>query len=365
MSVEQVIDHDFTARKAEASVRLRKMQGAEVSEAHSFTHLDNVAGLTQVVGALYDFSPRELQLALIPGYMHDLIRSSTEDHDSVNDEEASADRVDGMLKRERERQKIDISDEEIEAIHYAIANHSQAPKSFLDPQTRNLAPESLSEKLHIAVFVADKLEANGARVIARRSSFVAGDRLSKDGDWQNFGFRPKDDGYEGDELLVVALESMIRMGFKNPKDIYPDNLKPLVDPLYKIQEEFFLGVCKAADVTVEDLARLLVHVVNENGRSIIESSGVKGNSMDAGRVAATFKERSGLNSESILLIDDDIVDSSREAVGYFSSQYKKDLDELSGSWDPTFGAAKSWHKGMVDYATGDWVKGIREEFGLI
>lgn len=364
MSLERSIDKGYIAHKAEAGVRLRRMQGEEVSEAHSFTHLENVAGLTQVVGRLFDFTPRELQLSLIPGYMHDLIRSSSEDHDEFNDEKASAERVDGVLRIERERGKIEITDEELNAAYYAIENHSNQPVSFQNPETRNKAPESLAERLHVAVFVADKLEANGARVIARRSSFVAGDRLSETGDWRNFGFHPKSDDYEGDELMVVALESMIRMGFKNPKDIYPDRLKPLVDPLYKIQEEFFLGVCQAAGVTIEDLSMLLIYVTNENGRSILEASGIKNPPKEAEEVAEIFRQRTGLITEDVITVDRDLAQSGREAVEHFSTHYKMDLEKLSVNWEPEGEAAKAWHQGMVDYGNGDWVRGIKQEFGI-
>ncbi len=358
-------DHQqFASRKAEASVRLREMHGEEISEAHSFTHLSNVAGLTQVVGSLYEFSPHVLDLALYPGFTHDLVRSSSEDHDKLSDEEATADGVVSLLKKERTRGKIDLSDDELGAIHFAIANHSNFPSMFGDPVTRNEMPETLADKLHVAVFVADKLEANGSRVIARRSGFVAGDRLQEGGDWQGFGFRPKSSDYTGDEQLVVALESMIRMGFKNPKDIYPDRLKPLVDPLYGIQEEFFLGVCKASGFTIEGLADKLVNTRNENGRSILEASGVKNAPADAAEVAEIFKRRSGLITESIVLVDDDLANSAREAVDYFSARYRDDLDAISLSWDPQGGAAKKWHTGMIGYGDGTWVKDIKKQFNI-
>lgn len=358
-------DHQqFVAEKAEASVRLREANGQEVSEAHSFTHLENVAGLTQVVGSLYNFSPREMDLALYPGYTHDLIRSNSEDHDDLNDELATANGVVELLVEEREAGNVDLDDDEIYAIHFAIENHSNFPAMFADPTTRNEMPETLADKLHVAVFVADKLEANGSRVIARRSGFVAGDRLQPGGDWQGFGFRPKSNDYEGDELLVVALESMIRMGFKNPKDIYPDRLRPLVDPLYGIQEEFFLGVCKASGFTLEGLAEKLVNTRNENGRSVLAASGVKNAPADAAEVAEIFKRRSGLITESIVLVDDDLARSAKEAVDYFSRRYRDDLDAISLSWDPQGGAAKKWHDGMVGYGNGSWVKDIKKQFNI-
>lgn len=174
-------------------IKTRRERGEDVSEAHSFVHLNNVSKLTPFVGALYGYTPREKILSQIAGLFHDLVRSPSEDP-NVKDEEASARAAKLKLEELDNVREVATTEEEREAIAYAVVRQGQYPAWFSGSSKREQVPQTLQDKLWLALFVADKMEANGVRVIARRSSFVAGDRLQReDGDWRQFGFKPKQD----------------------------------------------------------------------------------------------------------------------------------------------------------------------------
>ncbi|MBI4089627.1 MAG: hypothetical protein HY424_02870 [Candidatus Levybacteria bacterium] len=329
-------------------IKTRQERGGDVSEAHSFAHLNNVSRLAPFVGTLYGYTSREQMLAQAASLFHDLVRSPSEDP-KVKDEEASSNAAKSKLEELNNVGIVVTTPEAREAIGYAIERQGQYPSWFADPSTREQVPQKLGDKLWLALFVADKLEANGVRVIARRSSFVAGDRLKReDGDWRQFGFKPGQD-----EGKVVAIESMVRLAIINPEEVYPKRLKPIVGLLYQVQREFVLGICKSLGLSIEDLAKILINTRNKDGKNIVEVRKLKCPS-DAEELRRFIESRSGISEKSIQETSADYVSSAMETVNYFSNRYTEDLDNLMTRWGPKGDAARDWQRGMVEYVNGQW-----------
>jgi len=327
------------ARLGETEVERRRRLTGEISESHSPSHLRNVAGLTQKVGHLYDLTERENELAYATGWFHDVVRSSSEDP-NVGDEKASANEARRILAGL-------VTEEEGTAIAYAIERHGRYPEWLDNAETREKPSETLEEKLHLVLFVADKLEANGVRVIARRSQFVAGDRLrSEKGDWRNFGFQP-----DRDEVLVVAIESFLRLAFINPEGIYPLRLRPVVGPLYQVQREFVFGVLRGLNLKIEEIARLLLETETGEGKNILQARKI----VAPENIAELFNlivSKSGIDDGGIVSVPDDVASSALETVEYFSCRYQKDLDGLVMNWSPAGEKAREWRRAMIDYMEG-------------
>ncbi|HUW72045.1 MAG TPA: hypothetical protein VMV66_02570 [Candidatus Humimicrobiaceae bacterium] len=270
-----------------------------------------------------------------------MVRSSTEDP-TVGDEKTSANETRRILGEAGL-----VNEEEGAAIAYAIARQGRYPEWWSDSETREIVPEELGKKLHFALFVADKMEANGVRVIARRSQFVAGDRLrSEKGDWRKFGFQP-----DKDEALVVAIESLLRLAFINPEEIYPLRLKPVVGPLYEVQRDFVLGVLHGLHLTVEDIARLLLETKTGEGENILQVRKISALENISG-LAKLITVKSGIVDEAVARTSEDIASSALETVEYFSHRYQEDLDRLALKWIPAGEKAREWRQGMIDYMEG-------------
>lgn len=328
-------------RLGEAGVERRRQMGLKISEAHSPSHLRNVAELTQKVGSFYDFTEREKELAYAAGWFHDTVRSSTEDP-TVGDEEASA----------REARRILegvglITEQEGMAIAYAIEKQGRYPEWLKDPETREKLPETLEERLHLALFVADKMDANGVRVIARRSQFVAGDRLRDEGgDWRKFGFQP-----DKDEALVVAIESILRLTFINPEGIYPLRLKAVVGPLYQVQREFVRGVFRGLELKVEDIARLLLETKTGEEKNILQARKIPAPE-NVSELADLIISKSGIDDQAITSTPEDWANSALETIEYFSRRYREDLSQLIFDWKPRGEKSQQWQNGMKEYEEG-------------
>lgn len=334
--------------------------GGEVSEAHSPTHLRNTARLTQLVGSVYDFTPQEARLAYFAGAFHDIVRSPKEELGST-DEARSASIARDRLEAVNNRGIFITSAEERDAVVYAIENHGKKPEFFLNPQTKEEAPHALPDRIHTALFVADKLEANGARVIARRSSFVAGDRLhDSEGDLQSFGFKP-----DRHEFLVVAIESLIRLAYVNPQEMYPRKLRLVVNPLYDVQREFVAGVlANNPDYgSMLKMAELLLRTKRKDGKNLLEARGISAPN-DVQKLALDLDEKTGLDTSYLGLDPQDVRNSSGEAVQFFSSHYNENLDTLVDKWKPKGRASKRWKRLMLEYSSGEWFNQIAEEIRI-
>lgn len=355
MKVEIVNQRDFRniALLGRRSIEYRRSQGHDVSEAHSAAHLKNVAQLSQVVGDIYEFSPREQLLVFSAAWFHDFVRHPSEDP-FLRDEYASAKGAVRVLSEMDGRGILSIGLDEILAVEYAVAHHDTRPGFFDRDWEREQTPIHLRDRLHLALFVADKMEANGVRVIARRASFVAGDRLkSEDGDLRKLGFAA-----DRDEALVVALESIIRLSLISPERMYPERLKPLVGPLYATQREFVLGLCKSLGLSVTHLAEKLLEP-REDGRNMLQVRNILEGGSNKDRLIASIYLMGEITDEGIQDTADDTAQSAFEAVGYFSSHYQENLEELMSNWAPHGEAAKRWQREMAEYVDGTWFDTIR------
>lgn len=356
MSAPQERDRQVFERNINLLTRICAARSdGEISEAHSPTHLITTARMTELVGILFSFTPSEFSLAYIAGASHDSKRSPSEDP-TLKDEEISTRNAVLLMEGISNRGIFITTPQEREAVGFSVRNHGNVPTIFLDDEARDQIPSDLNSRIHAALFVADKIEANGARVIARRSSFVAGDRLhNPEGDWQKFGYQP-----DRDEALVVAVESMLRLGIINPQHIYPEKVRDVVDPLYEVQREFVRGVFGAKELRIPDVAKLLLDRKREDGKNMLEARKLQA-PKDPEELAAFLSERTGVSDESITAASEDVVDSAVETVLYFSRDYRFDLDELMRAWIPRGQAADRWAFDMQEYANGNWYNQAREQ----
>lgn len=320
--------------------KLQEQITDEISGVHSKSHLTMTANLTQLVGKIYHYNDKELFLSYFSALFHDIVRSPSEDA-QIQDEKLSAEAAFKLLGQ------FQLTDQEKAAVFFAIENHGKHPSWKTD---------SLKEKLHLGLFVADKIEQNGVRVIARRSAFVAGERLHKaDGDLREFGFKPSQD-----ELLVVAIESALRLTFINPQFIYPQKLTLLLKSLYKIQREFMFGLMKTLNLEVENLAQIILDTKREDGKNLKEVRSI-GHIKNVTDLTAAIETAGQITNSQIYSTSNDSVKASIEAVEYFSKRYEKDIDKLMLSWKPQNKLAKTWQQGMVEYLNGNWYKSIENQ----
>lgn len=287
-------------------------------------------------------------MAYIAGASHDSKRSPSEDP-TLKDEEISARNAVLLMEGISNRGIFITTPQEREAVGFSVRNQGNVPTIFLDDEARDQIPSDLNSRIHAALFVADKIEANGARVIARRSSFVAGDRLhNPEGDWQQFGFRPN-----RDEALVVAIESLLRLGIINPQYIYPERIRAIVDPLYEVQREFVRGVFKANGLSVSDVATLLLERKRKDGKNMLAARKLSAPEQHE-ELVKFLEERTGVSDEDIGTVTNDVANSAIETVLYFSREYKADIDKLISKWSPRGEAAENWQTQMLEYSSGNW-----------
>src|SRR3990167_6767855 len=157
-------DRRPTERNMAFLMRYSLREAGEVSEAHSPTHLKTTARMTELGGMLYGFSRQEYLLGYMVGIGHDWKRSPNEDP-TEKDELASARKVRDLLERMDQRGIFSNTYEERDGAAFAVENHGRAPDFFLNPETRDEVPTELGDRLHAALFIADKIEANGARLL--------------------------------------------------------------------------------------------------------------------------------------------------------------------------------------------------------
>lgn len=347
-------EYEVIAKIGLGNVDARKTRGLEVTEAHNASHLRNVAELALFAGEIYGLSEKEKKLVYACGWLHDVVRSPSEDP-NISDDRASAKEATRILSDLNKNGTFITTLSEREAVARAIEHHGTAPGWLERSETET--PQRLHDKLWLALYVGDKMEANGVRVIARRSSFVAGDRLrSPKGDLREFGFQP-----DKDEALVVAVESMLRLTFINPEDQYPYVLIPLVHPLYEAQREFVNGVLKSKGISIEDMSQLLLTRKNSQGKNIFEARNIV-TPNTASEVAELLIKRSGITNESIAQTSNDVARSAAETIEYFSKHHAEDLDRLVENWKPNGLTAKNWRSALLEYNQGIWLGRQREQY---
>lgn len=332
---------DWYERVAELAREALRDGGTNNSFSHDEAHARRTAELTQQIADLYGFCQQEKKFVYAAAYFHDLKRSPTEDP-TVGDEKASAKKARMLLEKAGS-----VTVKEVEAIAYAIENHGHYPECLRDIVTRERIPEALEEKLHLVLFVADKIEQNGVRGIARGFQFMAGDHLrAEGGGWRSFGFKP-----DRDEALVIAIEGLLRLAFINPEGIYPSRLKPVVAPLYQTLREAVLGGLSMLGLRVEDIARLLLESKTRDGRNILEVRQISA-PQNINDLAELISVRSGICNQDIAAASALLAFSVSEAVEYFSRNYNKDLGELISLWRPLGQKAQEWQRAMKEEMAG-------------
>lgn len=324
----------------------------ETDCSHDAIHLNNVAMLTQLIGKLVGFTERENELCYTAAWLHDLVRSPNEDP-TAGDEKKST-KIANKLLLKLSRQKVFItSKKEKEAILGAINKHTNMPCWFGDKAKRDIIPQSLEERILLGLFVADYIEANGARVIARRCNFVGGTRLStppeKGGDLQLFGFIPgKDEG------LVVAIESILRLAFINPEGYYPKYLRQLTHPLYEIQRKFVSGLFKGLHLNSGSLFFLLEEHKTSEGKNIFKFRNIEAPE-DVEQFKKLIKKQAGMSDSLIAKASKELARSALETVKYFSNKITESLDDMVADWQPKGRTAKKWRQKMIEYQRGLWL----------
>lgn len=316
---------------------------------HELSHLKTVAQLTELAGIVAGFAPRDIELARITGWFHDFERSSSETS-RASDEKLSCRAMLKFVRSLQQRNLYHTTLNEHEAMVHAVLENSRPPEFFsLRPNPANW---DLNDRLLGALFTADKLEANGVWVIARRSQFVAGARLHdpSQADLPKYGLRPFKD-----EVKAVLLESALRISFINPEGIYPAIFRPLTGKMYDPQRDFIHGLLAAEGMTINDYAKmildtkLLTHPRHPNY--------LQARNLDAPRnptdLALILYEVGGLADWRIHLASKDLADSSVEAVNHFSSQYQLPLEELVQQWNPRHNTSRLWREAMIRYVSGE------------
>ena len=325
-------------------IRAKKSAGATV--AHGEDHLGAVAKLTELLGIAAGFSEREVVLARPGGWLHDFKRSPREGS-NLPDEGA---RVAVKFLRWLERDNVfHTTRSERAAVAFAIRSHSTPPDFFTDGSSPN--SWTLKKKAAAALFAADKIEANGYWVIARRSAFVGGERLLN-GDLKDFSPQLTP------ERAVLA-ESAIRLTFINPQGMYPDVFAPVIAPLYDVQRDFVHGLMAKEDLDTRELAQLLLNTKDLNHKNLLNSRKGFIAPDNVGELTQYLEIAGGLDNEEVIWARVELTDASNEAVKYFSADYKAKLDDLVEKWRPVSETAQVWRKGMLDYSSGTWFEKTR------
>lgn len=321
----------------------KKLTEKKLSGAHSKSHLTITANLTQLIGKIYKFSDRELFLVYFAAIFHDIVRSPSQDK-QLGDEVLSA--------KEAVKYFEDFNPalEEKEAVSYAIENHGDYPSFLTDEKLRNINPDSLRQKLRFALFVSDKIEQNGVRVIARRSAFIA-ERFAPTGDLLKFGFLKNKD-----KLLALGLESVIRLTFINPQHIYPAKLQPFISPLYKIQINFTLAILRAANLSVKEIAHILLNTKRADGKNLLSVRKI--NIRNENKLIELIEKSGQITDQKIKKVSNQRILAAVEAAEYFSKNYQKDLDQMMNNWKPKTSLGKVYKVQMVEYLNGIWLNSV-------
>ena len=339
------------AHLSHLQLKARRRAGEIVDSAHAEWHLKRVAAWADPIGEAYGFPPRVVELAKIAALFHDVFRSPRQDL-GLKDEEASAQRAVHLLEHPKMQKLFVTTDEERKAVSYAIIHHGETPTLLKNTATRNDIPETLADKLHVVLYISDGLEKLGEPLIMRRSAFVGGKRLSE-GDLKEVTYtgtnaRLRQSGGKLDPIKAILLESAIRIGWKNVEDVYPEQVRPHVEPAYATQRDWVAGLLAAEGLTVEAWVDMVMNTINTRGQNSFQFSGINPPPASVQEVVSILKGRGGMTDEIIQRAaqDTDLVTSSVEAASHFSSQYDKSPEEALEKWKPRRRLAKAWKNSL-------------------
>lgn len=323
----------------------RRREGKPVDSSHSEYHLNADADLIPVIGAVYGFSDREVVLGRFAAQFHDIVRSGREDL-GLQDEMDSARISTAILVDLNQKGDFLTSEEEREAVEFAILNHSKKPAFFSDPETREDTPQTLKDRLHTVLYVADALQKLGAPLIMRRSAFVGGKRRET-GDLKEVTI----DGRPIDAVDAVLLESAVRLGWKNVEEDYPNRLRAYIQPAFSIQRDWVGALLASRNLDVRMWANLIWNARNGNGQNILEftSDTAANPPKSIEEIIEILVNRGKITDGKVaeLSLHRDLVESSVEAVEYFSTNWQNpDQSAVIQDWNPVGEFAKMWKKGM-------------------
>ncbi len=322
------------AADAVGSYARRVLGEGNKSAAHNFGHLQRVARYAPLIVRAAGGSRRDEELARIGGYLHDLVRSPTQ---TVDDETLSAKKAEPVLRGMKK-----FTEEDIHTILAAVHSESM-PKRLLGSGNKDYASCFRGRELVcLAVGLADRIEANGAYIIARRSQFVGGERFLY-GDLGRLRRRLEEERHpfarEFDPRMAVLCESYIRLGMKNNQDFYPKWFLPVVRRLFFEQRSFYYALMASKGLMEADVARILIEIgfPAVTGHEIIEWERKR---LDSGReVSAVTEEQIG---------------AAVEVVAFFSAPEIASMDTAGaiGKFKTSNPVAARWHGEMMDYLRG-------------
>lgn len=349
-------------------------QNPNVSAAHNFNHATRVGeGAYQLVMSVMEAAmmgatdsteiikiskavlaaggaKRLAELARAGGYLHDIVRAPTEmvKAETMDDEQASAEKATPMLFK-LIKSHISLTVPEMNAILASIRTTTviNDPELLASKEKDRMSYlfEDPTRLVRFAVFAADKNDANGAFVIARRSQFVGGERLTKAGGDLNSIKRQLEErgapfAKQFDSELVVLLESFIRLNVKNNPEVYPRWFRPVVDTLFEQQLEFYYALLAHRNANEDYLAKLL---------AALEFPGIKPADIEKWE-AKRGKEAS---NKRVSAVTAEQAASADYIMRFFSAPDTVDTDTatLIRSFNPSTGrpTAEKWRREMLWY----------------
>jgi hypothetical protein len=332
----------YFGRLSHRHLEARRKAGEQVSSAHSETHLNGVSSLIPAIGEAYGFSQREVVLGRFAAQFHDIVRTGREDQDKREVTE-SAMKAHAVLDELERCGTFATTFDEKAAVDFAILNHGRTPTIFRNPDTREVVPSELHDRLHVMLYISDGLQKLGVPLIHRRSAYVGGERLSE-GDL-------KDVTYEGrkiDAVEAIVLESAVRLGWKNAEDDYPERVKPFIQPAFATQREWVTGLLAARRLDVARWADMLWNARDEQGRNVFEIPNLSNAPKSQQEIIDVLNTKGKISDDAIAQAreDGDLMYSSVEAALHFSNRYKGSPRLAIEEWNPRGERAKIWKKGM-------------------
>lgn len=321
---------------------------------HEESHLRNVAHLTELAAIAANFPERDILVLRIPAWMHDFERSNNQINEKL-DTYLSAKAALRFCKELSDKGIFEPTLSEKRAIAFSIRANERVPKFFITkPDPAKWSP---GQRILGALYIADKAEANGVSVIARRSAFVAGARLQGEGaDLPKFGLQAG-----RNEIDAILLEGAVRLVYINPQSVYPEAVQELIAPLYDVQRDWMHGLLHARGLSIQTYAELVLSTKNGQGRNYIEARKGLISPATPEELAEKITSIGGLTDEGIQNTRGDLADSAVEAVSYFSRNFRRPLGKLIEEWRPKGITAQQWAQSLKDYSSQQWYIRTREQ----